>query len=75
MPSEQLITPVGEEGSREFFYVIHPLDDVPEEKVKSDHLTPLKMTRSFWWSLFALRAYLVIMLGLLIYRLVDLARA
>jgi hypothetical protein len=75
MLSNRLTKPTGEERKREFFYVIHPLDDVPEEKVKSDHLPPLKMTPSFWWSLFALRAYLIIMLVLLIYRLVDLARA
>lgn len=46
-----------EEGNTEYFYVIHPLDDIPEEKVKSDHLPPLKMTPSVWWALFALREY------------------
>ncbi|MBV8586047.1 MAG: hypothetical protein JO308_07155 [Verrucomicrobia bacterium] len=63
-----------EEGNTEYFYVIHPLDDIPEEKVKSDHLPPLKMTPSVWWALFALRGYLLIMLVLLVYRLATLAR-
>jgi hypothetical protein len=50
------------------------LDDLPEEKVKSDHLPPLKMTRSVRWSLFTLRAYLIIMILLLFYHVFDLAR-
>ncbi|HTD15200.1 MAG TPA: hypothetical protein VK673_08465 [Chthoniobacterales bacterium] len=58
----------------EFFYVVHPLDDSPEEKVKSDHLPPLKMTRTVRWSLFTLRAYLIIMMLLLVYHVIDLAR-
>src|SRR5580704_8026925 len=72
--SHQLTDPLKNEPKDEFFYVIHPLDDVPEEKVKSDHLPPLKMTLSVRWSLFTLRAYLIIMMLLLAYHVVDLAR-
>jgi hypothetical protein len=50
------------------------LDDLPEEKVKSDHLPALKMTRTVRWSLFTLRAYLIVMMLLLVYHVVDLAR-
>jgi hypothetical protein len=72
--SHQLTGPIDNEPKDDFFYVIHPLDDLPEEKVKSDHLPPLKMTRSVRWSLFTLRAYLIIMMVLLFYHVFDLAR-
>jgi hypothetical protein len=54
------------------FYVVHPLDDIPEAKLKSDHLPPLVMTPMVRWSLFALRAYLVLMMVLLTYHVIDL---
>jgi hypothetical protein len=72
--SHQLTDPLKNEQNDGFFYVVHPLDDLPEEKVKSDHLPPLKMTRSVRWSLFTLRAYLIVMMLLLAYHVVDLAR-
>ena len=72
--SHQLTGPIDNDPKDEFFYVIHPLDDLPEEKVKSDHLPPLKMTRSVRWSLFTLRAYLIVMMLLLFYHVFDLAR-
>jgi len=72
--SHQLTDPLNNDPKDEFFYVIHPLDDLPEEKVKSDHLPPLKMTPSVRWSLFILRAYLIVMMLLLVYHVVDLAR-
>lgn len=28
------------------FEVVHPLDDVPEEKVDTEHLGPMRMTRT-----------------------------
>lgn len=57
------------------FYVVHPLDDIPEEKFDAEHLGPMEMTRSVRWSLFALRAYLITM-GLLVgYHVLDLAGA
>jgi hypothetical protein len=72
--SHQLTDPLNNDPKDEFFYVIHPLDDLPEEKVKSDHLPPLKMTPSVRWSLFILRAYLIVMMLLLVYHVADLAR-
>ena len=72
--SHQITGPIDNDPKDEFFYVIHPLDDLPEEKVKSDHLPPLKMTPSVRWSLFILRAYLIVMMLLLVYHVVDLAR-
>lgn len=55
------------------FYVVHPLDDVPEEKFDAENLGPMPMTRSVKWSLFALRAYLIIMGVLVGYHVLDLA--
>lgn len=55
------------------FYVVHPLDDKPEEKRKADDLGPMPMTRSVKWSLFALRGYLVLMGLLVAYHALDLA--
>jgi hypothetical protein len=48
--------------------VIHPLDDAPEEKVDTSALGPMTMTKSVKISLLSLRAYLVIMLLLVVYR-------
>lgn len=72
--SHRLTGPIENDPTEDFFYVVHPLDDLPEEKVKSDHLPPLRMTRTVRWSLFTLRAYLIIMMLLLVYHVVDLAR-
>jgi hypothetical protein len=57
----------------DFFLVVHPLDDYPEAKLKSDHLPPLEMTLSVRWSLIALRAYLILMIVLCFYHVIDLA--
>ncbi len=43
------------------YYVVHPLDDVPEVKRSADEFGPMPMTRSVRWSLFALRGYLILM--------------
>ena len=56
-----------------YFLVVHPLDDVPEQKLKSDHLAPMEMTSSVRWSLIALRVYLILMMALFIYHVCDLA--
>jgi len=48
--------------------VIHPLDDAPETKVDTAALGPMKMTRSVKLSLMSLRAYLIVMLLLVFYR-------
>ena len=55
------------------FYVVHPLDDIPEEKLNANDLGPMTMTRSVRWSLFALRGYLVLMGVLVAYHALDLA--
>ncbi len=48
--------------------VIHPLDDAPEQKVDTSALGPMTMTRSVRISLLSLRAYLIVMLLLVFYR-------
>lgn len=58
----------------EWFRVIHPLDDAPEEKVALDDLGPMPMTASVRWSLIALRAYLVLMIGLVLVKIIILAQ-
>ena len=55
------------------FVVIHPLDDVPEEKVDTESLGPMTMTASVRISLLSLRAYLVLMMILVFYHVLDLA--
>jgi hypothetical protein len=55
------------------FTVVHPLDDAPEEKVDTEHLGPMRMTRTVRLCLFALRGYLLLMFGLLGFRVLQLA--
>jgi hypothetical protein len=57
------------------FLVVHPLDDVLEQKIDTGHLGPMRMTPSVRFSLLALRGYLVLMLGLLAFRVLQLAGA
>ncbi len=54
-------------------YVVHPLDDLPEEKRSPDDLGPLKMTAGVRLSLMALRFYLIIMMVLVGVKAVSLA--
>ena len=58
---------------RIFFSVVHPLDDDPEEKVDTEHLGPMEMTRTVRLCLYALRGYLLLMFGLLGFRVLQLA--
>lgn len=60
--------------SRNHFVVVHPLDDVREEKVDTAALGPMPMTTSVRLSLMSLRAYLVLMILLVFYHVMDLAR-
>jgi len=55
------------------FVVIHPLDDLPEEKVDTEALGPMPMTMSVRISLLSLRAYLVLMMLLVFYRVMNMA--
>lgn len=57
------------------FVVVHPLDDVREEKVDTSALGPMPMTSSVKVSLMALRGYLVLMMLLVLYHVMDLAGA
>ena len=60
---------------RPSFNVVHPLDDAPEQKVDTEHLGPMQMTRTVKICLFALRGYLLVMFGLLAFRVLQLAGA
>jgi hypothetical protein len=55
------------------FVVVHPLDDVREEKVDTENLGPMAMTASVRISLLSLRAYLVLMMLLVFYHVLNLA--
>ena len=55
------------------FLVVHPLDDLPEQKVDTSALGPMPMTTGVKLSLMALRAYLVLMVVLVLYHVMDLA--
>ncbi len=55
------------------FRVVHPLDDEPENKFDPEALGPMKMSASVKLSLFLLRFYLVGMVGLVGYRVLELA--
>ena len=57
----------------EYFRVIHPLDDVPEQKCTSEGLGPIAMTSTVRTSLTLLRAYLILMSAMLLYHVLDLA--
>lgn len=53
--------------------VVHPLDDKPETKIDTADLGPMPMTPSVKYSLLALRGYLVLMMLLVSYHVLDLA--
>ena len=54
------------------FRVIHPLDDVVEQKCSTEGLGKIKMTRAVRISLGVLRSYLILMTLKLGYHVVDL---
>ena len=55
------------------YYVVHPLDDVREEKCDAEALGPMPMTPAVKCSLFALRGYLIVMGLLVLYHVIDLS--
>ena len=57
----------------DYYVVVHPLNDVPEEKVDTSNLGPMRMTTSVKLSLLSLRAYLILMIALVFYHVLDLA--
>jgi len=62
------------ETRKNHFVVVHPLDDVPETKVDTEALGPMPMTRTVRLSLLSLRAYLILMVLMVVYHVVMLAR-
>ena len=67
------MNPIEAEDLTGHFVVVHPLDDLPEKKVDTESLGPMAMTGSVRISLLSLRAYLVLMMVLVFYRVVFLA--
>ena len=61
------------EVPQDHFLVVHPLDDVPEEKIEIARLGRMQMTPSVKLALMTLRAYLVLMMLLVLYDVLDLA--
>ena len=55
------------------FVVIHPLDDVAEQKCSTVGLGKIRMTRAVRVSLGVLRAYLILMTLMLGYHVLDLS--
>jgi hypothetical protein len=55
------------------FRIIHPLDDVAEEKCSTVELGKIKMTKMVRASLGILRGYLILMTLMLGYHVLDLA--
>lgn len=69
-----MITDVQKNSSTEF-YLIHPLDDVQEQKFTGEGLGKMAMTKSVRISLILLRVYLLLMFLLVICHVVDIAKA
>jgi hypothetical protein len=57
------------------FLVSHPLDDVQERKLETKDVGPIRMTPAVRASLLALRGYLMAMMLLVLYHVLDLAGA
>jgi hypothetical protein len=56
------------------YVIVHPLDDLPEEKVDTENLGRMAMAGMTKWSLLSLRAYLIMMTVLVLYRVLQLAK-
>jgi hypothetical protein len=57
------------------FFVVHPLDDIAEQQVDTSTLGRMPMTTSVRLSLMALRGYLILMMLLVFYQVMDLGGA
>lgn len=57
----------------DYYLVVHPLDDRRESKLDTSQIGPMPMTNSVKLALMALRAYLILMILLVFYHVVDLA--
>ena len=58
---------------RQEYRVIHPLYDKPEQKLSADGLEPIHLSLGGKISLMALRGYLVVMVLLVFYHVLNLA--
>ena len=61
------------EVPEDHFLVVHPLDDVRETKIDTSVLGTMPMTNSVKLSLVTLRGYLILMILLVLYHVLDLA--
>ena len=61
------------EVPEDHFLVVHPLDDVRETKIDTSTLGTMPMTASVKLSLMTLRGYLILMMILVLYHVLDLA--
>jgi hypothetical protein len=57
----------------QYFRVIHPLHDEPEQKCSTEGLGHIAMTPAVRISLTVLRGYLIVMSGVLLYHVLDMA--
>lgn len=57
----------------EYFRVVHPLNDAPEQKCSTSGLGHIAMTPAVRISLAVLRGYLIVMTLMLGYHVLDLA--
>jgi hypothetical protein len=63
------------EVPEDHFLVVHPLDDVRETKIDTSRLGTMPITASVKLSLMMLRGYLILMMLLVAYHVLDLAGA
>jgi hypothetical protein len=63
----------GYDPAQGHYVIIHPLDDVPEEKIDTASLGPMAMNGAVRWSLLSLRGYLIVMFCLVLYRIFEIA--
>ncbi len=61
------------EKQAEIYELVHPLYDVPEVKHSAEGLGPMVMALGVKFSLFALRAYLIVMILLVFYSVLHQA--
>jgi hypothetical protein len=57
----------------EIYEVVHPLDDVPEEKCSPEKLGAIKMTPTVKLSLLALRGYLILIVAMVFFSVLHQA--
>jgi hypothetical protein len=67
-----MATTIMEPKAQANYYVVHPLDDVPEKKMSPDGLGLMEMSGSVKTALVALRTYMLFIVVLAFYRLATL---